>query len=74
MSSASSNHPVRRTVWEDCRGASLTSLSDCLPKRQTIGFKLRHPRMMDRSGLFAGVEGLQDESGSVVEMVVATDL
>ena len=72
MSSASSVRRVRRTVWEDYRDASLMSLSDCLPKRQTAGFKPGHLRMMGRSGLFAGVEELQDESGPVVEMVVAT--
>ena len=74
MLSASSIRRVRRTLWEDYRDASLMSLSDCLPKQQTAGFKLGHLKMIGRSGLFAGVEGFQEEFGPVVEMVVATDL
>ena len=50
------------------------SLSDCLPKRQTAGFKLGHLKMMGRGGLFASAEGFQDEFGLVIEMVVAGDL
>ena len=74
MSFATSIRRVRRIVCEDYRGASLTSLSDCLPKRKTVGFKLRDLKMMGRSGLFAGVEGFKDEFDSVVEIVVAPDL
>ncbi|KAF9653262.1 hypothetical protein BDM02DRAFT_3107833 [Thelephora ganbajun] len=58
-------------IMSYAEGVQFTSLSCCLRRRQTTGFKLRRLKIMDCHGFLTSVDEFNEEFGPLVETVEA---